>query len=200
VATVNDGSDSYFGGTGALSIDTYDLSLTAADATVTSTNSTSAQTGNDSLNSIENFIGSQGNDNMTMSGAVVNNRIDGQAGNDNINANGGDDVLIGGVGNDTMIGGAGNDRFVFELAGFGNDTITGVGGLLGGKFDDGTTPGVQDLLDISGLGVNAGNFVSVLIGQGPTVNDTLVTIGADTITIIGVNAANIDLNDFILAS
>ena len=37
---------------------------------------------------------------------------------------------------------------------------------------------------------------NVLIGVGPTVADTLITIGADTITILGVAAANITFTDF----
>jgi hypothetical protein len=59
--------------------------------------------------------------------------------------------------------------------------------------------GGQDQLDISALGITAGTFAaSVIITDAGA--DTLVTIGADSITLAGIgNAGNVDATDFILA-
>jgi Ca2+-binding RTX toxin-like protein len=181
VAVAGDGNDSINGGIGT---DTYDLSGTTAGATVTTTNATSAQIGNDTLNSIENIIGSQGNDNINVNGSA--NTIDGQAGNDTINAGGGVDIITGGAGNDNITGGTGNDIIRFAL-GFDDDTIVG--------FDSDATGG-QDRLSLgASLGINAGNFganVSIA-AQGA---NTLITIGGDTITLLGVAAATVTIDDF----
>jgi hypothetical protein len=75
--------------------------------------------------------------------------------------------------------------------GFGNDIITG--------FDANPATG-QDLLDISGLGITAADFAAnVLITD--LGSDTLVTIGADSILLLGVSgvgANTITQQDFIL--
>jgi Ca2+-binding RTX toxin-like protein len=164
------------------------------------------QTGTDTLATMENLTGSQGAD--TLTGDGVANVLDGQGGNDTINAGGdadtllgglGNDTLTGGAGNDTMDGGRGNDRFVFAPT-FGNDTIA-----LG--FDADAAGGGQDLLDIAALGINAATFgasVTLTVGQfdGLGALDTRVTIGGDTITLLGVNgvgANSITQMDFILA-
>ena len=118
----------------------------------------------------------------------------GLAGVDSLNGDGGNDILNGGAGNDVMNGGAGFDTFVFA-SGFGNDIISGFDAVGTGTLAN------QDLLDISGLGVTAGTFVaSVIITD--LGDHTLVTIGADTITLIGVNGAATNIitqQDFILA-
>ena len=75
VATVGDGNDIYNGGAGT---DTYDMSGTTAAATVTlggaAPQATSADTGTDTLISIENVIGGAGND--TINGDVQQQRPD----------------------------------------------------------------------------------------------------------------------------
>ena len=81
--------------------------------------------GVDTLRSIENLVGSVGNDRLAtsddggrLSGEVGNDiltghegedRLDGGAGNDKLYANGGDDILIGGGGHDWLRGGSGAD-------------------------------------------------------------------------------------------
>jgi len=205
VATVGDGNDTYNGGAGTG--DTYDLSGTTAGASIITGAASSADIGTDTLTGIENYIGSQGNDTITVNGGI--NFIDGQggsdtinaggsadtviggAGNDTLNGEGGADTLDGGIGNDTMNGGAGADTFEFA-AGFGNDTIIGF---------DANAVGGQDLLDISGLGITALTF-DALVDIDVAGIDTLVTIGANTITLQGVNgvgANSIQQADFILA-
>jgi len=178
----NDGNDTYIGGLGT---DTLDLSATTAGATVTTVSATSAQIGNDSLNSIENIIGSSGNDTIIMGGGV--NVINGGGGADTINAGGGNDIITGGAGNDNLNGGAGNDTFIFA-SGFGADTITGFDALAAGG---------QDRLQLnSSLGVTLATFNTMvnITGLG---GNTVITIGTDTITLLGVNSANVDANDFL---
>ena len=86
-----------------------------------------------------------------------------------------------------MNGGLGNDIFVF-LTGSGADVIAG--------FDGNPTNG-QDRLDVQGMGVTAANFgAAVTIEQSGA--DTLITIGADTITLVSVNASTITQADFII--
>src|SRR5262249_61751136 len=89
-------------------------------ATVTGGTAVSAQTGSDTLATIDNIIGSQGDDTMTFGNP--NNVLDGQGGNDIINAGGGNDSLLGGLGNDTLNGEAGNDTL---NGGDGGETLNG---------------------------------------------------------------------------
>jgi Ca2+-binding RTX toxin-like protein len=123
-----------------------------------------------------------------LTGNNGRNLLQGLDGDDTLIGNGGIDTIIGGAGNDTMEGGAGNDIFVFG-SGFGQDSIIGF---------DANPGGGQDRLDISLLGINAGNFgASVLISEDA--GNTLIGIGADSITLVGVNAATVTQQDFILA-
>ncbi|HJZ31070.1 MAG TPA: calcium-binding protein, partial [Hyphomicrobiaceae bacterium] len=123
-----------------------------------------------------------------LSGAGGNDQLIGGEGADNLSGGAGNDVLTGDAGNDVMTGGAGADTFVFG-AGFGDDTING--------FDANPTGG-QDLIDISAYGFSelAGNVIIDDLGT-----DMLVTIGADTIRLVGVSglgANTITIDDFLL--
>ena len=144
----NAGNNQLNGGAG---IDTLDLHLTTAGATITTTSATSAQIGTDTLSNIENFIGSQGGDTITLNGG--NNVIDGQGGND---------TITGGTGADTMNGGADDDTFDFNAlnksSGANVDTINGFqgAGVAGGD--------VIDLLTIDANGGVAGNQAFNFIG------------------------------------
>jgi hypothetical protein len=88
-----------------------------------------------------------------------------------------------------MNGGTGNDTFIFA-SGFGNDTIAG--------FDADATGG-QDLLAVdASLGINAANF-NTQVAITDLGADTQVTIGANTIMLLGVNgvgANTITVDDF----
>ncbi len=57
---------------------------------------------------IENLVGSSGNDNFTGNGSV--NDLTGNGGNDSLTAAGGADALFGNAGNDTLLPGAGIDN------------------------------------------------------------------------------------------
>ena len=96
----------------------------------------------------------------------------------------GDDVLIGGAGDDILTGNLGDDTFVFNDDG-SNDTIT--------DFQT----GAEDFLDVSAFGfTDAATVKAAAIAAG---GDTVIQLDADdSVTLIGVNAANLDDDDFLI--
>ncbi|MEX2311055.1 MAG: calcium-binding protein, partial [Rhodospirillales bacterium] len=130
----DDGADDIVrGGDGSADqgIDTVDYSGAGAAMAIDLAAGTAngAQTGNDTLDGIENAVGSAFDD--TLSGSAVANSLSGGAGNDTLSGLGGvdnifgyadDDVLIGGAGNDLLSGGTGADTFQFE-GGTGADAL-----------------------------------------------------------------------------
>ncbi|MEQ1695635.1 MAG: M10 family metallopeptidase C-terminal domain-containing protein [Hyphomicrobiaceae bacterium] len=103
--------------------------------------------------------------------------LDGGAGGDYLNGSAYDDILTGGLGNDTIeLTKGGHDTVRYLSSGFGNDRIY--------NFDASAGLG-GDLLDVSGRG-----FTSASLGSGITIaaagSDTLITIGTDTIRLMGV--------------
>ncbi len=181
-ATIGDGNDQYVGGAG---IDTYDMSATTANTNV-SLNlgfAASNETGLDQLTTIENVIGSQG-DNI-IAGSNGANVLAGMGGNDMIAGNGGADTLDGGAGDDVLNGGAGADTL---LGGDGNDTLDGGAGadtldggagndtLLGGAAADTLTGGAGD--DIVNGGAGADTFVFSL-ADGASGNDIITGFDAN---------------------
>ena len=202
IATLNDGNDTYNGGA---DVDTYDLSATVAGAIVTITSSTSAETGTDVLSSIANFIGSQGDDSITVIGGV--NVIDGQGGHDTINAGGGSDSVSGGAGNDTFAYTIGDGADTVD-GGADADTLNIIGtaanntldviwnGTSITQFELGTVTGVEaitaDLLDgidrLSYGGTTAGVTVNLTAGTASgfalisNIENVTGGSGADTLT------------------
>ena len=128
-----------------------------------------------------------GTGNFDGTGNDLDNQITGGDGNDVLKGLKGNDTIGGGGGNDTMDGGFGNDIFEF-LADFGDDRIL--------FFDNNPSNG-QDLLNVAALGITAANFDN-LVDIDKVGNNTLITIGDDTITLVGVKDG-VDVNDFILA-
>ncbi len=108
----------------------------------------------DTLISIENLIGTAGND--TITGNNANNSLSGGNGNDTINGGLGNDTLIGGLGLDTLNGGTGNDLFDYNSVnespvGASRDKIVGFAGA---------GAGVGDRIDLTTIDANnlvAGN-------------------------------------------
>jgi Ca2+-binding RTX toxin-like protein len=151
------------------------------------------------LTGIKSIKGKGGNDNIT--GSDTDDKINGGAGNDTLNGNAGNDTLLGGTGKDRLTGGTGddflnggkgNDLFVFNALGFGNDTIGGGGSS---KFDAlGGTASTQDRIDLRGLGLT---FDALQHGIAQTGANTVITIGNDHITLVGINTAQIDATDFV---
>lgn len=92
----------------------------------------------DTLVSIENLIGTAGNDVIT--GSAANNALSGGNGNDTINGGLGNDTLVGGLGLDTLNGGTGNDLFDYNSVnespvGASRDKIVGFAGAGAGLGD-----------------------------------------------------------------
>ncbi|MDB5798726.1 MAG: heme peroxidase [Paucimonas sp.] len=135
-----------------------------------------------------NFTGMGNTTSNTIWGNNGSDFLWGGASADRLFGNGGNDTLEGGTGNDTMDGGTGNDHFLFG-AGFGNDIIAAF---------DANPVGGQDRLDIAGLGITAASFGgAVAITQVGV--DTRVQIGSNSITLLGMDDAEITMNDFLLA-
>ncbi|WP_199824618.1 calcium-binding protein, partial [Metapseudomonas resinovorans] len=102
----------------------------------------------------------------------------GNALNNSMLGGSGNDILVGAAGNDFLNGGLGNDTFQFGV-GFGQDTIIGF---------DANPAGGQDLLDVTGLGITAANF-ALSLAITDLGADTRITIGANSITLVGVSDA-----------
>jgi Ca2+-binding RTX toxin-like protein len=184
------GVDTMLGGTGN---DTYHVDNTSDfinEALLGGVDTVFTTTSYSLGSNVENLVSTNATG-ATLRGNGLANQITGGSGADSIFGGNGNDTIEGGAGNDTMAGGGNNDVFVFN-AGFGADTING--------FDSNPLNG-QDLLDISGLGISAATFgaevnITGVVGTGTVVS---FTGSADTITLIGVNAANVTQQDFILA-
>ncbi|WP_223511134.1 peroxidase family protein [Pseudomonas sp. GL-B-19] len=115
-------------------------------------------------------------------GANVENAFFGGTGNFTVVGNASDNVFAGGIGNDT---------FVFS-AGFGNDQIIG--------FETNPIGGGQDRLNIAAFNITAADFAGS-VNVADVGADTLVTIGNDTIRLVGVaDATTVTATDFILAT
>ncbi|WP_319823989.1 Ig-like domain-containing protein [Thalassovita sp.] len=112
--------------------------------------------------------------------------VRGGSGNDDLYGETEDDTLSGGLGDDTLTGGTGADRFVINK-GDGIDVIT--------DFEDGI-----DLLDLSSW--DKTEAASAVIGATQTAGgDVRVTfVDGSSVRIVGLNLANFDLTDVILAS
>ncbi|MGQ0676948.1 MAG: calcium-binding protein, partial [Rhodospirillales bacterium] len=193
------GNDLLIGGTGADSLDggadsdTASYAGSAAGVTVNLLADTASggDAAGDTLDSIENLIGSAFVDTLTGDGGA--NVIDGGDGNDTINGSGGDDTLFGGLGDDDRITG-----------GAGNDTIDGGAGTNDHALYTGSGAGVTVDLNIVGAQVSAGDasgdvlsgiesvhgatgFANILTGtdavgehlKGGTVADTLTGGGGN---------------------
>ncbi|MGL4322540.1 MAG: calcium-binding protein [Beijerinckiaceae bacterium] len=103
---------------------------------ITATVFTSSATGiggyadGDELYSIENVIGSGGDD-YIVGTAHIDNRFQGNSGNDYLNGGGGGrDVFIGGHGFDTLVGGGWSDTFIYNGVSDAPDMIGYSGGAI----------------------------------------------------------------------
>lgn len=114
----------------------------------------------DTLNSIENIVGTQEND--FIQGNAADNVLDGHDGNDELLGGGGADVLLGGWGYDNLVGGAGNDVINGQNSGGDEDQVDYWREQNGG-----------------GLGVNV-NFTTGIGTDTYGNTDTLIELGEAT--------------------
>jgi len=118
-----------------------------------------------------------------MQGNAGNDRLDGGKGDDFLSGGDGDDTLIGGKGDDTMQSGDGADTFVFSGGG-GQDVVL--------DFKAG-----EDLLQISrninGLHIRTADDLASRVSDDH--GNAVIDLGhGDTITLVGVNAADVQDN------
>ena len=170
------------------------------DEVVTGTVPTATETGNDTLdggNGNDAILGLAGNDTLnggnandvldggggddTMTGGNGNDMLFGSFGNDTLMGGNGDDSLDGGAGDDSLTGGKGPDLFAFH-AGFGDDTITDLGNGDRIQFDSEVFATPEDVLD-----------ASEQVGE-----DTVITAGMNTVTLLGVQASSLQADDFLI--
>jgi Ca2+-binding RTX toxin-like protein len=203
------GNDFIVGGGG---IDTATYAHAAGSVTVTLLTSSygvsSGADGADTLNDIENIIGSGYADHLTgNSGANV---LDGGAGADVIQGGAGDDRLIGGDGADTLDGGTGNDTADYSGSsgsvsvnlqngkGSGGaaagDVLSNIENAIGSSFND-------NLVGSSGANVLNGGAGNDTLNGGGGADSLFGGSGSDTfvfkaITDIGTVASHDSLLDF----
>ncbi|MBI2254724.1 MAG: hypothetical protein HYU58_08910 [Proteobacteria bacterium] len=136
----------------------------------------------DTLRTIENLVGSAGNDTLTGDGNA--NRLEGGAGNDSLNGGDGNDILIGGFGEDTLNGGAGNDLYIVEDT---DDIISDSGGTAdlveaAVNFSLASLGAIENLTltGLSAIDGTGNGLVNILIGNdgankldGGAGNDTM---------------------------
>lgn len=151
------------------------------------------------------ILGNAGND--TLVGGDGDDSLYGGTGNDVLKGKSGKDALFGQSGHDRLLGGQGGE---WLAGGGGNDTLTGGGGddrLTGGNgmdvfvFDsdnDGSDrirdfqEGI-DTIRLDGIS-GVSQFSDLSIVQSG--NNTVVTAGAVTITVVGVAATDLTASDF----
>ncbi|MEZ5714937.1 MAG: calcium-binding protein [Paracoccaceae bacterium] len=126
-----------------------------------------------------------------VAGGAQADRVYGDTGNDTLSGGGGFDTLDGGTGDDVLTGDFNADRFVF-VDGHGNDTIT-----------DFEATNNAEKIDLSGI-----SAISVIaeLGLGSATSGAAIQVGADvvidtgggsSITLLNVDLADLDANDFI---
>jgi Ca2+-binding RTX toxin-like protein len=138
----------------------------------------------------DSISGGDGND--SLEGNAGDDTIDAGAGNDKVSGGDGDDfilggdgndtlfggdgldTLIGGLGNDLLSGGAGADLFVFDVNGFGNDTISGF--QVGDEVRIVTgVEGINSAADLAGKVSIVGSGVKIDLGGGSTITINGIT-------------------------
>lgn len=117
--------------------------------------------------------------------SAINGTLSGLGGDDVLVGGRTDDILVGGIGNDQLTGGLGQDIFAFGESHFGTDVIR--------DFSNG-----QDRIDISGLGLGAGEVDSVIAQAQEIDGATQLTFAQGSIRLEGFAASNLDASDFVL--
>ena len=133
-------------------------------------------------------IGSNGDDTLLVGTALGAVTLDGMAGNDVLRGGQWDDRIIGGAGDDELTGNGGSDVFDFRSAGSGADVI---------KDFDANPAGGMDLIDVSGRGFDPSSVGTAIIVVNSADGFASVTIGGDTIKVLGVTASELTASHFI---
>ena len=125
--------------------------------------------------------GGSGND--EINGSNGNDSMNGSAGNDELNGGNGNDSMNGGTSDDVMDGGNGGDLFILNDD-FGDDVITDFEGNDRIQFDDElfATP------------------AAVLLAAQQVGDDTVITAGTNSVTLLGVELSSLQANDFTIVA
>lgn len=157
------------------------VSVTLNGATlVTATN----YMGDDSLQNIENVIGTMFDD--TITGDSNSNTIYGMDGNDILDpgidtlfGGTGDDTLTGGVGTDTLDGGSGDDSFIYDtsssyIGGSGKDTLIASANIdFDIHFSDTRVSGIE-VLDIGAGGLTISSIKDSTVNNITESNELII--------------------------
>jgi Ca2+-binding RTX toxin-like protein len=125
--------------------------------------------------------GGTGND--TLIAGANDTTLSGGAGNDLLLGNVGDDTLNAGTGRDILVGGGGNDLFI------GDDDFTILDFSAGAGFGDRI-----DLRNVAGLD----DFGDVVATARGVFGGVVLDFGDDEITLLGVNASQLNADDFLI--
>jgi Ca2+-binding RTX toxin-like protein len=134
----------------------------------------------------------------TLSGTVKGDQLRAGTNGDRLLGNAGDDLLIGGAGSDAIYGGSGADII---YGGGGNDYLSGGSGIDTFIYSDGANDGhdvivgfnvADDVINVDG-GANAATLLALAVQSGA---DTIITLGTDTIRLLGVSAAALAAGNF----
>ncbi|MCW3847962.1 Ig-like domain-containing protein [Sphingomonas sp. LB-2] len=172
------GVDTIDGGAGA---DTADFSALSAGITADLSLASNQVSGGSTsqLVSIENLVGTSGND--TLRGSAAANRLVGGAGNDTLQGNDGDDVLQGGLGIDSFDGGTGFDTVDYSDKTAAISLNLGISGSIDGGTE--TYASIEGVIAGSGNDTIIGSAVAERIDGGAG-DDTLGGNGGND-TVIG---------------
>jgi Ca2+-binding RTX toxin-like protein len=206
----NGGDDLMDAGAG---MDTADYFQATGGVTVNlATGTSSGADGNDTLTSFENISGSF-NYSDSLTGSDGNNSIEGLGGNDTLLGGAGQDTLVGGTGDDSIDGGSndaalGRDWVSYEAASAavqvnlatgratgadGNDTLTGVEGVLGSAYADTLTGDANS----NALRGNGGND-TIDGGAGFDWADYGQASGSVTVSLVSKTSSGFDGNDTLI--
>lgn len=127
-----------------------------------------------------------GGKDISGTGNADGNEITGNKGDNLLRGKGGSDALDGGPGDDRLVGGGGDDRFVFAT-GYGHDVIA--------SFDDDSNTLTGDRIDVGGwAGID--DFADIRKHLTVHGQDLVITVGHDSLTILGMAKADLDATDF----
>ncbi|MDD5755085.1 MAG: VCBS domain-containing protein, partial [Methylococcales bacterium] len=183
---------------GTSGIDTVSYAQANAGVLVSLATSIATGHGTDTLNNIDNLVGSNFSDSLTGNSSA--NVLDGGDGNDTLDGGAGIDTLIGGLGNDVYIIGESTD-VVIEKVNAGTDTVwAGANYTLPSYVENAVLIGTSDLSvtgnsDTNVLFGNNGN--NTLDGgtngdsmEGGAGNDTYVVDNSADVVVENVDSGN----------
>ena len=157
-------------------------------------------------NGYDTMMGGDGNDTLLASGG--HNMLNGGSGDNFLQGGTGSDTLIGGGGTDTLVAGSGHELMVggtgstLMIAGGGDDTMIGGSGhdtfqfsSNGGQnvvmgFHDGDMLSIER--NMNGLDIHDANDVAQHVQD--VHGSAVITLGDETITLVGIRAEDIHNN------